>query len=193
MNEIQEAYKEWLIDQLNGDRGAGGYSELYGIMHGIPFLPIMEMDWNRNDEGLNLAKEWAETEPVENETDVDICTAMDEVHQNGFCTMLELIVVMSRRIQFELMDSEYDKDISEWANELIWNIGLGDYRNVRVLHDYDAAENAVAEVVGSVIFRQYGWDGEGGFFPLESPTRDQRYEQLITQMNDYIAENYDIC
>lgn len=193
MKTIQDTYREWLIDQLNGDRGAGGYSELYGILHGIPFLPIMEMDWNRNDEGLNLAKEWAETEAAENETDVDIGAAMDEVHQNGFCTMLELIVVMSRRIQFELMDSEYDKAIEDWAEELIRNVGLQEYINVVVEEDRDTAEEAVAKVIGSVIFRQYGWDGEGGFFPLECPTRDQRYEQLFTQMNDYIAENYDIC
>lgn len=190
---MQELYQEWLIDQLQGNRGAFGYSELYGILHGVPFLPIVEMDWNRNDDGLNLAMEWAEGVYRTEEEALDAVNELEAIHPNGFCTMLELIVVLARRMQFELTDSEYDRPIGQWAETLIGNAGLSEYINEMIEDDWETAESAVIEIIGSVIFRQYGWDGEGGFFPLSYPGSDQRYEELLTQMNNYIAENYDIC
>lgn len=192
---MQELYQEWLIDQLNGERGVYGYSELYRIMHDVPFLPVVEMDWNRNDDGLNLALEWAEASYSTDEQIADAMLALEQehVHIDGFCTMLELTVVLARKMQFELTNSEYDRPIKAWADVLIRNIGLQEYFNEQIEEDWDTAENAIIEILGSVIFRQYGWDGEGGFFPLAYPREDQREEELLNQMNNYIAENYDIC
>ena len=187
-------YEEWLKRQLHeDDLGEDGYSELCSILHGIPFLPTVEMDWNRNDDGLNLGGEWVE----ENcRSEADILGAMADLakgHPNGMCTMLELMVVLSRYIHYELLGGPFERDISWWFEEMLRNVGLEDYRDGYIEGlGHDEATNEIAEICGRVIFRQYGWDGEGGFFPLMNPGEDQREEELITQMNNYIAENYDI-
>lgn len=190
---MQELYQEWLIDQLHGGRGALGYSELYRIMHGVPFLPMVDMDLNRDDDGLNLVIEWAEESYNTDEQIANAVMSAGGIHDKGFCTMLELLVVLSRKMQYELTNSEYDQPIDYWAELLVKNIGLEEYFNGRIEEDWEGSEDVIVETLGSVIFRRYGWDGEGGFFPLQQPVGDQREEELLNQMNNYIAENYDIC
>ena len=189
MNE----YRQWLISQVEPNNGPDGYSWLCEVLHGIAFFPIMEMDWNRNDEALGLSSEWAESEGLgvdETNLALDI---IEESHPCGFCTMLELFVVMARHMHFELMYSSYDRDISDWFKELIDNCGLGSFTNDFVKGVEKECDDRITELISTVIFRKYGWDGEGGMFPLSRPSTDQRDEELLVQMNNYIAERYDIC
>ena len=190
---MDELYEEFLIDETGAEKDLDGYSGLCRILHRIPFLPVVEMDWNRNDEALDLSLEWAEGIYRTDEDALDAAMRISEAHPNGFCTMLELLVILARRIRYELMDSQYEDVIGRWTTELIHNCGLGGYTNEAVEDDPEEAEREICEIMGNVIFRQYGWDGEGGFFPLKHPTKDQRDEELLTQMNYYISENYDLC
>lgn len=190
---MEKLYEDWLIEQIHADSKPDGYSELCRILHRIQFMPMVMMDWNRNDDALNLVWEWAESLGDNEDETMNTVIDLEGEHPNGFCTMLELLVVLSRMLDYELKDSEYDYGTGYWAELLIRNIGLEEYVNHNVEEDYDRAEEAVIELVGTVILRQYGWDGEGGFFPLSHPASDQRDEELLIQMNNYIAENYDIC
>jgi hypothetical protein len=121
------------------------------------------------------------------ETPVDILDG--EYGQNG--TMMEMLVVLAEKMNFDLADSEYEAGIGHWFRELLENCGLIGYTNENM--EDDRYVEAVADILDTVIFRKYGWDGEGSLFPLRWPKQDQRYQELIVQMNGYIEENYDIC
>ena len=73
---------------------------------------------------------------------------------------------------------------------MLINCGLIEYCNERIEQDDD---DVVGDILAIINHRQYGWDGEGGFFPLQWPKYDQRELELVIQMNNYIEENYDIC
>ena len=108
------------------------------------------------------------------------------------CSMLELLVVLVRRLNYELLDSQYEADIWKWTEELLANAGLSQFVNARFEADEHASEH-VTQILKDIIYRQYGFDGEGGFFPLKCPRYDQRNVELLIQMNNYIEENYDMC
>ena len=190
---MNDLYEDWLIEQLGQTKDRTGYSELCRILHDIPFLPVVQMDWNRNDEALNLMTERAESVHSTDDEIADALISREYQHPNGFCTMLELMLVLARRLQYELKDSEYEHGIAYWFHELIDNTGLGKFNNYIVEADWDACASEITQICGAVIFRQYGWDGEGGFFPLTFCRIDQRNQELLVQMNYYIAEHYDIC
>ena len=74
--------------------------------------------------------------------------------------------------------------------ERIYIVG---FRNHEDYRNFEFDENVVKPILEMINIRQFQWDGEYSFFPLRNPHSDQRYEELIVQMNNYIEENYDIC
>ena len=180
----KKAYLEWLMDQMQIDRdGPEGYEKLCGVLMDIPFSWSIAMDSNRADEGRQLRGEW-------------MGDSGDTLKLRGVpdwtCTMMELLCVMARKLQYETLLSDYEAGIRKWFMELLSNIGLDEYINEAFDEDYDQFDAETRATVDAVIFRQYGWDGEGGLFPLMYPQRDQRRIELTDQMNDYLEENYEI-
>lgn len=190
---MREEYEKWLMSQLQIEEGDEGYSELCRIMGRTPFLPFLEMDINRGDDGMALREEWADGLGKTDDETVAALYELDCEIGGGTCSMLELMVVMCRRFCYEMMDSPYEAGIFKWFQELIGNCGLDEWTDKEVLRDPDRAEEAIAELLGTIIFHRFGWDGEGSMFPLRYIHEDQREMDILTQMNNYIAENYDIC
>ena len=50
------------------------------------------------------------------------------------------------------------------------------------------AERNVSDKVDYVMYRKYGYSGEGGLFPLKHPRRDQRDTEIWMQLNEYCEE-----
>lgn len=171
--------------------GNDGYLRLCEKLQETEFIPILEMDENRCGECRELRKDFVDTEwdylTYMDGTPVDILDG--EYGENG--TMMEILVVLAEKINFDLADSKYEARSGYWFLELLANCGLDRYTN-EILLDQRCFE-AVSDILDTVIFRKYGWDGEGSLFPLRWPKQDQRYQELIVQMNGYIEENYDIC
>lgn len=171
-----------------GDRG---YLKLCEILQETEFFPILEMDENRCSDCRNLRHEFASEEwSYLVYLDDNPCDILDGIYgENG--TMMELLVVLGEKMEYDLADSEYANGTSKWIKEMLNNCGLLDYPN-SVINDPSKEEEARL-ILDRVIFRQYGWDGENSLFPLRWSRDDQRYQELIVQMNNYIEENYDIC
>ena len=52
----------------------------------------------------------------------------------------------------------------------------------------------IRSILKDIVYRRYLHTGDGGFFPAKFyTTKDYRQMELLTQMNNYLAENYDIC
>ena len=180
--EIKTKYLEWLMDRAGLEKdGPDGYGDICRQLQETEFVPIIEMDENRCADCSGLRYEF----------DPEDCYILDmELCDTG--TFLELLIVMAEKMKYELSDSMYEASTRKWIMELMGNCGLDMYaRN----EDYEkrSGRRNVDGIVSAIIFREIGWDGEGGLFPLFLAQRDQRRTELICQMNDYLEENYDIC
>ena len=180
-------YLCWLMNQCSiVAEGPDGYLRLCEVLHSTYFVSLVEFDENRADEGRHLRGEWAEK-------DGDISEAETELIPYT-CTMLELVLVMARRMQYEMMDSQFEAGIGKWVTELLENAGLAYWRNDIFEVDPEYSEGRIRTTLADLIYRRYARNGDGSFFPCrESVYGDMRNEELLTQMNNYLAENYDIC
>ena len=182
---MNEQYLEWLLNRAEVNDDETGFSELCRVLHGVIFHPIMEMDENRWEDGVGYRVDFAEAHA--NSDDI-----LDELDAElGGCTMLELILSLAEKMWFELAESQYEAGVGKWFEELISNLGLDIYTN-REMADNPDAETEVENILERMIFRRYHYDGRGGLFPLNYAEEDQRDAELTVQMNQYIAENYDI-
>lgn len=187
---MNEEYFEWLLNKAGVDEEDNGYSILCSVMHEMIFYPILEMDADRWEDGVSYRYTFAFEHENRDEQAADILTEyLDD--QLGGCTVLELVISLIDKMSYEMLDSQYEAGPGKWFEELICNLGLDVYTNHEFMEN-EAAYFEVDQILERVIFRKYDYNGEGGFFPLQSASEDQRDVELVIQMNNYLAENYDI-
>ena len=187
MGSLDLHYLCWLMNQIHIEGGGpDGYDRLCEVLQSCAFFTIVRMDENRREEGMSLRNE------AEDEMLLEGDTSGIERPFPYTCSMMEIIVVMARRMNYEMLDSEYEADIGKWAIELLSNAGLSGFTNSMFDKDPNT-RNEVEAIIKDIVYHRYGFDGEGGLFPLKQPKYDQRTTELLTQMNNYLAENYDIC
>lgn len=191
MNEerIKTEYLCYLMNraqvEAEGDRG---YLKLCAALHSLEFRPMLEMDENRSSECMALRNDFSE----QYDNPDEILYILDRIF--GFDgTWMEILVVLAEKIAYDLADSEYEAGTGKWFQEMLENCGLNEETDDQFEDDPYNEFQKVCNIVAVINHRRFGWDGEGGLFPLRWPKRDQRYAELIMQMNDYIEENYDIC
>lgn len=168
---LDELYFTWLYSQV-GDLEARNQSRTYWkILKQLfvkEFIWIIPNDDNRIEDGKALRHEFA--------NDVDI-TNVDEDWMRLGCSMLELLIGISRRLSFQCEGEPRD-----WFWHLMNNLRLN--YNDRVKFSTEQVENALDRV----IWRTYEYDGKGGIFPLKNPTKDQRKIEIWHQLFAYISE-----
>lgn len=97
------------------------------------------------------------------------------------CSMLEMLIALSRRCAFEADDTAV-----EWFWIMIDNVGLRPYVDEEFSDVYNIDVDVILE---RVINRTYDYNGHGGLFPLRNADRDQRKVELWYQMASYLMEN----
>lgn len=177
-----DGYFEWLLNRAGVGSGEYSYTYLCNILHDFTFYPQIEMDENRWEDGLRYREEYS------TETGMD-AKALNDIL--GGCTVLELILSLAEKMHYETLDSIHEAGTEVWFEELISNLGLDMYTN-RELMENENAYFEVEKILHRFLSRRYSRNGEGGLFPLRHPVCDQRHVELAIQMNDYIAENYDV-
>lgn len=184
MNTID--YLCWLMNQCQLEaEGPAGYLKLCEVLQDIYFVSLIEFDENRIEEGKELREEWADTDGG------DIYELEGLIPYT--CTALELILVMARRMCFEMSDSQYEAGIGKWVMELLENAGLATFRNDIFEIDPEGSTQKIKMILHDIIYRRYMPNGSGSFFPSDGYKGDVRQDELLVQMNNYLAENYDIC
>lgn len=156
------------------------YSRLLGHLHRVEFYSLVPNDDNRGADGEQLRNNY-----------------IDEVGPTGApslppgpCTVLEMLIGVANRLEFELLGGRYERPAREWFWVLIDNLELDWCDNVA----YSARETT-EEVDGKVrdlLERQYDTNGEGGLFPLHHAQKDQRRVEIWYQMSAWVIENYPI-
>ncbi len=170
MNEMEQVfYLEYLEPQVfsysNNDET---YMDLLNLMYRKEFVWLIPNDDNRVADGLDLRFEW-----------FDIHGVSRNVMDFGPCSFLEVLVVLSRGLAFTA-----DESAEGWAWQLLINLELHKMRDPLSKYKTQKAD----DILETVIWRTYGIDGYGGFFPLARPKDDQRKIELWYQLNAYVGE-----
>lgn len=175
---LDELYFQWLYEQVADpefkDRELT-YWKLLKILFQKEFVWRIANDENRGHDGVALRVQFLR----EKEIDPD---EVDPHWMDIGCSMLELMVGLARRLEFEV-----DKGKAHyWFWILMDNIGLSGYNDGRRFTV--RLQDRIEDILNDVIYRNYEPSGLGGFFPLQSTRWDQRKRELWYQMSEYILE-----
>jgi hypothetical protein len=162
-SRAEVAYFEWLVGQVELNKGRvvdKTYWMLFDLLHSKEFVWIVANDDNRIEDGCALRHEFG-------------------IKLRDGCSVLEVLIGLSRRVAFEAGGDE-----RRWAWVLLENLGLhrmSDQLSPRKIRQ-------VEDILDALIFRNYFEDGRGGFFPLAWPDQDQTKVEIWYQLNAYVSE-----
>lgn len=183
-SQIRQAYFEYLYDLVKEDAPERKeYWMLLSDLQAFKFYWSVEHDENRAQDGIDLRRRYLEGEWWTN----------GEEALSGECSMLEMLIALAERMAFELAGTDVSPDIYRTGScfwEMVENLGLTRYSD----GEYERLNGpfVVNKTLHDVVTRNYDETGVGGIFPLRGDYGDQRYVELWYQMQEYLAERYDI-
>lgn len=173
---LDEIYLIWLYRQVASPRlknPARTYWNLFRQMYTTPYVWMVPNDDNRISDGIYLRDEFAMSIPSGAVIDPDWFDLE--------CSMLELLIGLSRRLAFESEGEPRD-----WFWHLLENLGITPA--CADAHYNNEIATRIGEALDRVIWRTYRYNGQGGLFPLRRPDKDQRKVELWYQLNAYLLE-----
>lgn len=176
-----DPYFDWLcirigIDPRNPKRN---YGKMVTMLHGINYIPAMEMDENRASDGLQLRVEF-----------MNMHGPYGSATNRGPCTLLEFLIALAMKMNF-LMGGEDNRHHTEWYFwRLMRHLGLRKFTDD--YWDFYDGEVHVEDAADRIINRKIEPNGDGGLFPLRGKYEDQRYCEVWRQMQYWLNENSDI-
>lgn len=170
---LDELYFVWLYSQVANPRvrnSSRSYWTLLRQLYTKEYVWIVPNDDNRVEDGRELRFEFLEDEGI---TDVDA-----NWMELG-CSVLEMLVGLSRRLSFET-----GREPRDWFWHLCENI------DIHECHDRSGYSVEIVDtILDRVIWRRYEPSGAGGLFPLQHCPIDQRKEELWYSMSHYLLEH----
>lgn len=182
--KLKDRYFKWLCSlvRINAWRGYNYYI-LAKRLHQKSFYGLVGNDDDRGSDGKHLRFLFANT-----------CEAHGKLKETldileGPASCLEMLAALAMRIA-NWLDGN-DSATGYWFHTMIDNLGLDGYNDYRWIRHARPADE-VERILDIWLERRYGRDGKGGLFPLANPAGDQRNKEIWNQMNQYLAENYDL-
>lgn len=172
---LDDLYLEWLYRHFGSVRNrapARTFWTLARHLYSREFVWLIANDDNRAQDGKELRDEFASEQ------------GLDELDPNWAqlgCSMLEMLVALSRRAAFES-----NREASDWFWIFLRNMGL--HKITDAVASANDVEGIIDEAVERVVFRTYYPNGVGGLFPLHDPHSDQRRVELWYQLSAYLLE-----
>lgn len=167
-----ECYLTWLYGLVANVRTRSSsrtYWELFRQLLCTEFAWVVPNDDNRADDGRELRREWFAETGIE----------ADQEWLNLGCSFLEMLIGLSRRMEFETTGAAKD-----WFWHLIGNLGLLGFNDRSNFKPED-----VEDITSAVIWRTYDRNGNGGLFPLRRSRKDQRRVEIWYQLSEYLLQN----
>lgn len=170
---LDDLYLTWLYSKTGSVKiknPSRTYWSLLRLLYRKEFVWIIPNDDNRVEDGRDLRYEFLEDQGLDED---------DDQEWLGLgCSMLEMLIALSRRFAFEA-----EGEPADWFWLIIRNLDLNQYTD-KVHFPTDEID----ERLNAVIWRTYNSDGSGGLFPLQWPERDQRDVEIWYQLSAYILE-----
>lgn len=177
---LDDRYLDWLYKQIGlrtEKNPARSHFLLAEQMHKKPFRYFVPNDDNRAEDGKALRDEFL---------DQLSSYEFDEYWYDLDCSVLEMLIALSRRVAFEAYDVSSLNTPGDCFWQMMTNLELK--RFVDDLYDI----NVYGHVDGTLevlLNRTYKSNGDGGLFPLRRTRKDQRRVEIWYQMSAYLLEN----
>lgn len=169
---IEGQYFDWLCAKvLDRTTHNPNYHDLMRILYSEEFTWEVNGDHNRAEEGKDLRVEFLHFAELDSEEEPGWF--------DGPCSVLEMLIAFSKKAEFQT-----DLPSKQWFWKFLENLELHEYRRLSDHRDLGKVE----EILQKFLQRTYRHDGQGGLFPMRSPRRDQRKEELWHQFFDYLEE-----
>lgn len=138
-------------------------------------------DIDREKDGLELRKEWSND-------------SLDGEFHVIPCTMLEMIIGISKRMSEQLMDEDGEDKTAQYFWEIMENLGLTCMDDDNFGWETGLAQKKIAKTCEILCKRQYNPDGTGGgMFPMPGILGiNQKKIEIWYQMQEYINWKYGI-
>lgn len=172
---LDEEYLAWLYSQVadpTAEEPGLTYWKLFKLLYTEEYTWSVPNDDNRLEDGKALRREFVDTEGQRGVPD-------DWLELP--CSVLELMVGLARRAAFEA-----DGECHYWFWRMMENVKLHKYNDSWRLQTKTASR--IKNILEILMLRQYEPNGQGGFFPLKYPNKDQRNVELWYQLSSYVQE-----
>jgi len=176
-----DPYFDWLCMKIgvNPSNPKRNYTNMVSMLHGINYIPVLEMDENRANDGIRLRLKF-----------MNLHGSYGSALNRGPCTLLEFLIALAMKMNF-LMGEEDNQHHTEWYFwRLIRNLELRKYTDD--FWDFGHGECFVEDAADRIMNRHYERSGRGGLFPLRGDYGDQRQVEVWQQMQFWLNENSDI-
>lgn len=179
------AYYEKLLEKV-GMKDDGDYGIVLRNLFEADFIYPIPMDKNRADDAielrLNIFDEIGrETRVYQSKEDITKVPPK----------LLEVMVALSERMSYLISSPEKEDSIKECFFDIFRNAGFNVYKNTSfVKTNIEDTMYHLMYDIDTLLYRQYEFNGVGGFFPLIAPREDQRHVELWYQMQAYLDEKY---
>lgn len=174
MRVAERDYRDWLIGLVNNRKE--DYTLLLRELYNIEFYALVNYDEDRGADGLMLREEWA-----------DACKYRGSL-DFGVANMLELLIGVSRRIEFKLFGSKY-YDEWDYVNifwDLINNLGLSDVFGDVSRDVFDEIRQNVSHFLNRDVFCHKTCN----IFTFADPPKNLRKLNIWSQMALYVREKW---
>ena len=167
-DEINIHYFTWLseIVESNSYPTDISNSKLLKHLHKLEFIPMMDMDRNRAENGLGLRYRFAYENPVFGDA---------ERYLEGPCSMLEMMVALAVRCEEFMDDAAIGNRTGQWFWKMVVSLGLGS------MTDPNFDRRRVDKIILIFLNREYEPNGAGGLFTIRNCDRDLRDVEIWHQ------------
>lgn len=184
LDEIEEQYYRWLcFVAVRDDYSINNvYSRVLRCLYETPFEYTLQQDANRSEDGLALMQRYANEYYINTGCRLPI----DEIQCSRTCSVLEVLVSLSIRIEETIMtDPSIGDRTSFWFREMLLNLGL--------LNQTDTCFNKETfdHIINTFMYRKYDEYGRGGLFYVQYPKQDMRMTEIWYQAMWYLSEHYE--
>lgn len=172
MNDnILNDYFDWLYYTVKKDLGRkkNSYRKLLTMLHSMEFVYWVEYDENRAHDGKNLRWYY-----VDDGGDDSI------LQWNEPCTVLEMLIGLSMKIESIMEDPEHDNAVNHWFWLMLENLDLKD------MTDKNFDKGYVTDRINMFLNREYMPNGDGNIIYIENCPKDLRKVEIWYQMCWYL-------
>lgn len=169
---LDELYFVWLYNQVGDSKIKNPNRTYWRMLKQLftkEFVWIVPNDDNRIADGTDLRHEFVDQAKLSD---------VDPNWINLGCSMLELLIGLSRRLSFQAEGEPRD-----WFWHLIGNLH---FYHCNDKSNY--SEQNLDNKLEMVIWRTYKPNGDCGLFPLRDAKEDQRKVELWYQLSAYVLE-----
>lgn len=176
---FEQAYFEWLYNLIIREECIPSYWLLAKHLHRREYYWFVPNDDNRGEDGKLLRDMF-----------VDQYNGPVPEWFDGPCSVFEMMVGLTIRMEEILSDPTIEDRTQEWFLMFLRNLGLIEYTDGN--YPYPSCGLQVDEAIDMLLERTYSRTGRGGLFPLQGSTNDQTKVEIWYQLMEYLAQNYEV-